>query len=68
MLFRVLLLALLAYLALRVWRLLAGFFTSQRPPVKGAGRQPNPPLDLEGKDVEEAKYREVNDDSAGRDQ
>ncbi len=66
MFFRLLLFALLVYLALKVWRLLSGFWVSERPRVKGTPRQQHPPLDLEGKDVEEAKYREI-DDSKGSD-
>ncbi|MCR4438631.1 MAG: hypothetical protein QHJ34_05165 [bacterium] len=57
--FRLLLIALLIYLAVKVWRSLSALFGSDRMEVRGAQRRGKPPLDLEGKDVEDAKYREI---------
>jgi len=61
MLFRLLLIALLVYLAVKVWRLLTALFGAGQPSVKGPRQRSNPPLDLEGKDVEDAKFREIDE-------
>ncbi|MBC7186628.1 MAG: hypothetical protein H5U38_06300 [Calditrichaeota bacterium] len=58
---RLLLIVLLIYLAVKVWRSLSALFGSGRTEVRGTQRRPRPPLDLSGKDVEDAKYREIDD-------
>ncbi|MGQ9559013.1 MAG: hypothetical protein ACUVTG_03040 [Candidatus Oleimicrobiaceae bacterium] len=62
MLFRALLIVLLIYLAIKVWRLLVALVASSRPPVQGSRQSRHAPLDLEGKDVEDAKFREINEE------
>ncbi len=61
MFFRALLIALLVYLAIKVWRLLVTLISSSRPPVRGSQQSRHAPLDLEGKDVEDAKFREIDE-------
>lgn len=60
-LLRLLLIVLLIYLAAKVWRSLSALFGSDRREVRGTQRRPKPPLDLSGKDVEDAKYREIHE-------
>ena len=55
--FRLIIFFLLAYLAFHVVRLL--FAGRQQSPSRVSGKRTNPPLDLSGLDVEDAKFEEL---------